>query len=69
MSAIARNFGLGVDNVIQFEVVLADGRAVKADACTNEDLFWALRGGGGGRKSYLGDDYTALTVGKTVSSY
>jgi len=29
-------------------VILADGSAVKADACTNPDLFWALRGGGGG---------------------
>jgi len=48
LSAISRNFGMGIDNVIQFEVVLADGRHVTADACTNQDLFWALRGGGGG---------------------
>ncbi|QRV90345.1 FAD-binding domain protein [Ceratobasidium sp. AG-Ba] len=33
--------GMGVDNVLQFTVV-------KANACQNKDLFWALRGGGGG---------------------
>ncbi|KAF8419398.1 FAD/FMN-containing isoamyl alcohol oxidase MreA-like protein [Tirmania nivea] len=39
--------GLASDNVVEFEVVLADGSIVKASACTNPDLFWALRGGGG----------------------
>ncbi|KAF8456585.1 hypothetical protein BGX38DRAFT_1139786 [Terfezia claveryi] len=32
---------------VEFEVVLADGSIFKASACTNSDLFWALRGGGG----------------------
>ncbi|QRV90344.1 FAD-binding domain protein [Ceratobasidium sp. AG-Ba] len=40
--------GMGVDNVLQFTVVKADGKIVKANACQNKDLFWALRGGGGG---------------------
>jgi hypothetical protein len=30
------------------EVVTADGKVLIADACTNADLFWALKGGGGG---------------------
>jgi len=43
-----RRLGTGIDNVLQFEVVTAAGDLVTADACTNSDLFWALRGGGGG---------------------
>ncbi|RPB19372.1 FAD-binding domain-containing protein [Terfezia boudieri ATCC MYA-4762] len=39
--------GLASDHAVEFEVVLADGSIVSASACTNPDLFWALRGGGG----------------------
>ena len=38
----------GVDNVIQFTLVLASGEFVTANHYQNSDLFWALRGGGGG---------------------
>ena len=48
LSFSARQYGAGVDNVITFDVVLANGTQVRADACSNPDLFWALRGGGGG---------------------
>ncbi|KAG8716160.1 hypothetical protein FRC09_016013 [Ceratobasidium sp. 395] len=41
-------YGLGVDNVLQLTVVKANGKTVVANACKNEELFWALRGGGGG---------------------
>ncbi|KAJ5832243.1 hypothetical protein N7474_000554 [Penicillium riverlandense] len=40
--------GLGSDNALEFQVVLASGRLVYANAYQNSDLFWALRGGGGG---------------------
>jgi FAD/FMN-containing dehydrogenase len=39
--------GLTVDNLLAVEVVTADGQVVVASAEHNQDLFWALRGGGG----------------------
>ena len=47
MGWLGRAYGLSASNVESFEAVTADGRLVRADACTEPDLFWALRGGGG----------------------
>ena len=44
---LSRRFGLTIDNLLSVDMVLADGRFVSASASVNEDLFWAVRGGGG----------------------
>src|ERR1700689_2272064 len=40
-------YGLGCDNILAADLVLADGRLVKASPHENVDLYWAIRGGGG----------------------
>ncbi|KAF9532809.1 isoamyl alcohol oxidase [Crepidotus variabilis] len=46
-SSLSRLYGMGVDNALQYKVVTPDGVLRTANACQNQDLFWALRGGGG----------------------
>jgi FAD/FMN-containing dehydrogenase len=44
---LTRKLGLSIDNVLGFDVVLADGSFVHANEDSHEDLYWALLGGGG----------------------
>ena len=44
----SKRYGLAAAGLIEAEVVTADGTVRVANACTNADLFWALKGGGGG---------------------
>ena len=43
----ARKLGLATNSLTAVELVIADGTLVRADATTNPELFWAVRGGGG----------------------
>jgi FAD/FMN-containing dehydrogenase len=44
----SHDYGLGADQVLEASVVLADGSIVTASPCEHPDLFFAIRGGGGG---------------------
>ncbi len=44
----SKKYGTGAGNMLEAEVITADGKVLIANACQNKDLFWALRGGGGG---------------------
>lgn len=44
---LSRKYGLTIDNLLEVELVLADGNLVRASSEENNDLFWAVRGGGG----------------------
>ncbi|KAH8897768.1 FAD binding domain-containing protein [Thozetella sp. PMI_491] len=46
-SPLTSIWGMAADHVLSIQLVTADGRFVTADADTNADLFWAVRGGGG----------------------
>lgn len=45
---LTSTYGMGVDNVLQVTVVTPNGELVTANECLHPDLFWAIRGGGGG---------------------
>jgi hypothetical protein len=44
---LIRKYGMTIDNLLSSQVVTADGQVLTASASENDDLFWALRGGGG----------------------
>ncbi len=44
---LVRKYGMTIDNLLGCEVVTAEGELITANADTNADLFWGLRGGGG----------------------
>ncbi|RSM10845.1 hypothetical protein CEP52_003301 [Fusarium oligoseptatum] len=57
-SALSTSYGLGADQTLEFEVVTAAGRVVRASASENSDLYWALSGGGAGNFAVV----TSMTV-------
>jgi FAD/FMN-containing dehydrogenase len=59
-------YGLCIDNLISLNVVTADGQFLIASAEQNQDLFWALRGGGGNFGVVVNFEFRLHPVGPTV---
>jgi FAD/FMN-containing dehydrogenase len=56
--SFSKKYGLGAAGLLEAEIVTADGNTLVVNACTNPDLFWAIKGGGGGAFGVL----TRLTL-------
>jgi FAD/FMN-containing dehydrogenase len=63
---LTRKYGLTADNLIEAEMVTADGQRVRVSAAAHPDLFWAIRGGGGNFGIVTQFVYALHEVGPTV---
>jgi FAD/FMN-containing dehydrogenase len=69
ISPLMSKYGLGCDNVLAADLVLADGRQVKASANENPDLYWAIRGGGGNFGIVTAFEVALHPVSKVLAGY
>jgi FAD binding domain/Berberine and berberine like len=70
MGLAGRQFGLTTDNLLSAQIVTADGHLRTASGNSNPDLYWALRGGGGGNFGVVTSlRFRAHPVPRTVSSF
>jgi FAD/FMN-containing dehydrogenase len=67
MGWLTRQHGLTCDNVLSAQVVLADGRLVRAAPDEHPDLFWAIRGGGGNFGVVTSFEFSLHEVGPEVN--
>jgi FAD/FMN-containing dehydrogenase len=56
--SLSKKYGLGAAGLLEAEIVTADGQTLLVNACNQPDLFWAIKGGGGGAFGVL----TRLTL-------
>jgi FAD/FMN-containing dehydrogenase len=64
---LRRKYGLSCDNLVSAKVATADGRLLTASADENEDLFWAIRGGGGNFGVVTSFEYRLHPIGPEVA--
>jgi FAD/FMN-containing dehydrogenase len=63
---LSRTYGLACDNVLEADLVTADGELIRAAADEHADLFWGLRGGGGNFGVVTSFEYQLQPVGPAV---
>jgi FAD/FMN-containing dehydrogenase len=63
---LSRKYGWTSDNVVSMDMITADGNYVRASETENEDLFWALRGGGGNFGVVTSIQYKLYPVGPQI---
>jgi FAD/FMN-containing dehydrogenase len=63
---LSRKYGMAVDSLVGAEIVLADGTIVHVSQDENEELFWAIRGGGGNFGIVSSFEYEVYPVGPLV---
>ncbi len=65
----ARKFGMGCDRLVSAEVVLADGSVVRCSSDRHPELYWALRGGGGGNFGVVTEYEVLSTQAPAITNY
>ncbi len=65
---LRNKYGLSCDNVLSAEVVTADGHLLSASTTENEEIFWALRGGGGNFGVVTSFEFQLHAVGPLVAA-
>lgn len=69
VGSFTTTYGLLADNAVEFEVVTADSQVRIINECNDPDLFWAMRGGGGGTYAVLTKFRTQLYPSVPIHTY
>jgi FAD/FMN-containing dehydrogenase len=63
---LTRKYGMTIDNLVSVEVITAQGKKLRASETENEDLFWAIRGGGGNFGVVTQFEFKLFSVGPEI---